>query len=121
SQSQYQFTLWDANYEELVEWAPRIMQTMQALPELTDVATDRQPNGLQATVNINRGEASRLGVNIQSIDSALNNAFAQRQISTIYTQRNQYRVVLEADPDYARDPTDISKLYVPATGGTQIP
>jgi multidrug efflux pump len=121
SQSQYQFTLWDANYDELVEWAPRIMLRMQAIPGLTDVATDRQPNGLQATVNINRGEASRLGVSIQSIDSALNNAFAQRQISTIYTQRNQYRVVLEADPGYARDPADISKLYVPAADGTQIP
>ncbi|KAA0695541.1 acriflavine resistance protein B [Neorhizobium sp. P12A] len=121
SQSQYQFTLWDANYDELVEWAPRVMQRLQADPALTDVATDRQPNGLQATVNINRNEASRLGVSIQSIDSALNNAFAQRQVSTIYTQRNQYRVVLEADPNYARDPSDISHLYVPAADGTQIP
>ncbi len=97
------------------------MQRLQAEPGPTDVATDRQPNGLQATVNINRSEASRLGVNIQSIDSALNNAFAQRQVSTIYTQRNQYRVVLEADPNYARDPGEISRLYVPATDGTQIP
>ncbi|TCR79096.1 efflux RND transporter permease subunit [Rhizobium sp. BK376] len=121
SQSQYQFTLWDANYDELVEWAPRVMQRLQADPALTDVATDRQPNGLQATVNIHRNEASRLGVSIQSIDSALNNAFAQRQVSTIYTQRNQYRVVLEADPNYARDPSDISHLYVPAADGTQIP
>ncbi|MFK0164724.1 efflux RND transporter permease subunit [Rhizobium sp. NPDC090279] len=121
SQSQYQFTLWSANYDELVEWAPKVLERLQALPTLTDVATDRQPNGLQATVNIDRSLASQLGVNIQSIDSALNNAFAQRQISTIYTQRNQYRVVLEADPNYALDPHDISKLYVPATGGTQVP
>ncbi|ASW04597.1 efflux RND transporter permease subunit [Rhizobium sp. 11515TR] len=121
SQSQYQFTLWGANYDELVEWAPKVLERMQALPGLTDVATDRQPNGLQATVNIDRSLASQLGVNIQSIDSALNNAFAQRQISTIYTQRNQYRVVLEADPNYALDPHDISKLYVPASGGTQVP
>jgi multidrug efflux pump len=121
SQSQYQFTLWDANYDELVEWAPKVLERLQSLPELTDVATDRQPNGLQATVNINRSEASRLGVSIQSIDSALNNAFAQRQISTLYTQRNQYHVVLEANTDYARDPTDISKLYVPSSSGTQIP
>ena len=104
-----------------MEWAPKVLERLQALPELTDVATDRQPNGLQATVNINRSEASRLGVSIQSIDAALNNAFAQRQVSTIYTQRNQYRVVLEADPSYARDPNDISKLYVPASGGIQIP
>ena len=121
SQSQYQFTLWGANYDELVDWAPKVLERMQALPGLTDVATDRQPNGLQATVNIDRSLASQLGVNIQSIDSALNNAFAQRQISTIYTQRNQYRVVLEADPSYALDPHDISKLYVPASGGTQVP
>jgi len=121
SQSQYQFTLWGANYDELVDWAPKVLERMQALPGLTDVATDRQPNGLQATVNIDRSVASQLGVNIQSIDAALNNAFAQRQISTIYTQRNQYRVVLEADPNYALDPHDISKLYVPASGGTQVP
>ncbi|MGY5779982.1 efflux RND transporter permease subunit [Rhizobium sp. LEGMi135b] len=121
SQSQYQFTIWGANYDELVEWAPKVLERLQAIPALTDVATDRQPNGLQATVNIDRSLASQLGVNIQSIDSALNNAFAQRQISTIYTQRNQYRVVLEANPNYALDPHDISKLYVPATGGTQVP
>ncbi|WP_271025444.1 efflux RND transporter permease subunit [Rhizobium sp. RCAM05973] len=121
SQSQYQFTLWGANYDELVDWAPKVLERMQALPGLTDVATDRQPNGLQATVNIDRSLASQLGVNIQSIDAALNNAFAQRQISTIYTQRNQYRVVLEANPNYALDPHDISKLYVPASGGTQVP
>ena len=121
SQSQYQFTVWSANYDELVEWAPKVLLRLQALHELTDVATDRQPNGLQATVNIDRSMASQLGVSIQSIDAALNNAFAQRQISTIYTQRNQYRVVLEADPTYALDPSDISKLYVPASGGTQVP
>lgn len=121
SQSQYQFTLWGANYDELVDWAPKVLERLQALPGLTDVATDRQPNGLQATVNIDRSLASQLGVNIQSIDAALNNAFAQRQISTIYTQRNQYRVVLEANPSYALDPHDISKLYVPASGGRQVP
>ena len=121
SQSQYQFTLWDADYDELVAWGPKVLQRLQALEGLTDVATDRQPNGLQATVDINRSEAARLGVSIEAIDNALNNAFAQRQISTIYTQRNQYRVVLEADPNYARDPADISHLYVPTTSGTQVP
>ncbi|WFR95344.1 efflux RND transporter permease subunit [Rhizobium tumorigenes] len=121
SQSQYQFTLWDSNYDELVAWAPKVLAALQAEPALADVATDRQPNGLQATVNIDRNEAARLGVSIQSIDSALNNAFAQRQISTIYTQRNQYRVVLEADPTYALDPEAITNLYVPAADGTQVP
>jgi multidrug efflux pump len=121
SQSQYQFTLWDANYDELVDWAPKVLAELQKEKGLADVATDRQPNGLQATVTINRSEASRLGVSIQSIDSALNNAFAQRQISTIYSQRNQYRVVLEADPTYARDPAKITSLYVPGAGGTLVP
>ncbi|PZM08193.1 efflux RND transporter permease subunit [Rhizobium tubonense] len=121
SQSQYQFTLWDANYDELVDWAPKVLAELQKQSGLTDVATDRQPNGLQANVTINRSEASRLGVSIQSIDSALNNAFAQRQISTIYSQRNQYRVVLEADPTYARDPAKITSLYVPGAGGTLVP
>lgn len=109
------------NYDELVAWAPKVLTALQAEPALADVATDRQPNGLQATVNIDRSEAARLGVSIQSIDSALNNAFAQRQISTIYTQRNQYRVVLEADPTYALDPEAITNLYVPAADGTQVP
>jgi len=121
SQSQYQFTLWDENFQELVTWAPKVMAELKKLPILTDVATDRQPSGLQAMVNINRGEAARLGVSIRAIDNALNNAFAQRQVSTLYTQRNQYRVVLEASPEFAREPADITSLYVPGTGGTLVP
>ncbi len=121
SQSQYQFTLYDDNYDELVAWAPKVLAELRKLPVLTDVATDRQPNGLQATVKIDREAASRLGVSINAIDSALNNAFAQRQVSTIYTQRNQYRVVLEAEKDFARDPAEIGKLYVPGTDGVMVP
>ena len=81
---------------------------MKQVPGLVDVSTDRQPGGLQADVKIDRDAAARLGVDIQDIDNALNNAFSQRQISTIYTQRNQYRVILEVDPRLQRDPSDLS-------------
>jgi multidrug efflux pump len=76
---------------------------------------------LQANVVVDRLAAARLGVRIQDIDNALNNAFSQRQISTVYTQRNQYRVVLEVDPQYQRDPTDLGKVFVPGSGGAQVP
>jgi len=121
TQSQYQFTLWDANYNELVTWAPKILDRLKQEPGLTDVATDRQPNGLQANVTIDRVAAARMGVAIGDIDSALNNAFSQRQISTIYSARNQYRVVIEANNDYARDPAQIANLHVTGTGGIQVP
>ncbi len=96
--SQYQFTLWDPDIDELYAWAPKIMARMKELPGLVDVSNDRDEGGLQLDVKINRDAASRLGVRISDIDNALNNAFSQRQISTIYTQRNQYRVILEVDP-----------------------
>ncbi len=80
---------------------------IQTLPGLVDVSTDREQGGLQVNVSIDRVAASRLGVRVQDIANALNNAYAQRQISTLYTQRNQYRVILEIDPQYQRDPTDL--------------
>lgn len=119
--AQNQFTLWDADFEELVAWAPRVVDRLKTVPGLTDVNSDRQPNGLQANVVIDRQAAARLGVRVQDVDTALANAFTQRQITTIYTQRNQYRVVLEADPLFARDPTDLNRLYVPGAGGKQVP
>jgi multidrug efflux pump len=119
--STYQFTLWDPDYQELIYWAPRVLDKLKTIDVITDVSTDRQPGGLQANVVIDRTAASRLGVRIQDIDSALNDAFGQRQISTLFTQRNQYRVVLEIDPQYQRDPLDVSRLYVNGAGGTQVP
>ena len=77
------------------------------MPEIVDVSSDRQQGGLQVNVHVDRLAASRLGVRAQDIQSALNNAFAQRQVSTLYTQRNKYRVILEIDPQYQRDPTDL--------------
>jgi len=87
--SQYQFTLWDPDIAELFEWAPKILERMKQIPGLVDVSTDREAGGLQLDVKIDRDAASRLGVSIDAIDNALNNAFSQRQISTIYAARDQ--------------------------------
>ena len=116
SSSSYQFTLWDPDLDELLRLVPRVVAKVQSLPELVDVTTDREQNGLQANVVIDRLAASRLGVRIQDIDNALNNAFSQRQISTIYSERNQYRVILEVDPLFQRDPSDLTQVYVAGSG-----
>jgi multidrug efflux pump len=121
SSSSFQFTLWDPDLDELLRLVPRVVAKVQSLPELVDVTTDREQNGLQANVVIDRLAASRLGVRIQDIDNALNNAFSQRQISTIYAERNQYRVILEVDPLFQRDPSDFSHVYVAGPGNTQVP
>jgi multidrug efflux pump len=121
SRAQYQFTLWSPDLEELQRWVPRVLARAKEVPGLIDVDTDREQGGLEARVVIDRVTAARLGVKIQDIDNALNNAYAQRQISTIYTQRNQYRVILEIDPKYQRDPADMAHLYVPGAGGAQMP
>jgi multidrug efflux pump len=121
SSSSYQFTLWDPDLDELLRLVPRVVAKVESLPEVVDVNTDREQNGLQADVVIDRRAASRLGVRIQDIDNALNNAFSQRQISTIYSERNQYRVILEVDPRFQRDPSDLSQVYVSGTGGARVP
>jgi multidrug efflux pump len=121
SSASYQFTLWDADLEELLRLVPRVVERVQKVPELVDVTTDREQGGLQANVIIDRPAAARLGVKIQDIDNALNNAFAQRQISTIYSERNQYRVILEIDPQFQRDPSDLSRVYVSGSGNAQVP
>jgi hydrophobe/amphiphile efflux-1 (HAE1) family protein len=121
SDSSYQYTLWTSDYQELLAWAPRVLAGMQTLPGLVDVSTDREQGGLQVNVAIDRIAASRLGVRVQDIANALNNAYAQRQISTLYTQRNQYRVILEIDPQYQRDPTDLARIYVSGANKTQVP
>jgi multidrug efflux pump len=121
SNSSYQFTLWDPDLGELLKLVPQVSTKLQKLPELVDVNTDREQNGLQANVVIDRTAAARLGVRIQDIDNALNNAFSQRQISTIYSERNQYRVILEVDPLFSRDPSDLTQVYVAGNGSTQVP
>jgi multidrug efflux pump len=120
--SQYQYTLWDPDIDELNEWAPKMLERMKQIPGIVDVSNDRQAGGLQLDVKIDRDAAARLGVRISDIDSALNNAFSQRQVSTIYAQRNQYRVILEVDPRLQRDPSDLKNIYVPSIGGgPQVP
>jgi multidrug efflux pump len=121
SDSDYQFTLWSPDIGDLYAWAPKVVDKIAAIPGLADVSTDREQGGLQASISINRQAAARLGVRIQDINNALNNAFAQRQVSVIYTQRNQYRVILEVDPGFQRDPTDLQRIYVPGSGSTQLP
>ena len=117
----YQFTLSDSDLDELQTWQPRVLERLRKIPGVVDMSTDREQGGLEAEVVIDRPEASRLGVSIQSIDDALGDAFGERQISTIYTQRNQYRVVLEVAPKDQQDPSDLGRIYVPGAGGTQVP
>ncbi|MEA2870307.1 MAG: multidrug efflux pump, partial [Hyphomicrobiales bacterium] len=119
--SQYQFTLWSSDLDELLKWVPRTVERVKTVPGVVDVSTDREQGGFQLNVTIDRPAAARYGVRVQDIDAALANAYAQRQVSTIYTQRNQYRVILEVDPLYQRDPNDLSQIYVPGTGGAQVP
>jgi hydrophobe/amphiphile efflux-1 (HAE1) family protein len=121
SSSSYQYTLWSPNLDELLANMPKVVAKVQSLPELVDVTTDREQNGLQANVVIDRQDAARYGVRLQDIDNALNNSFAQRQISTIYAARNQYRVILEVDPQFQRDPSDLSRVYVAGANGVQVP
>ena len=121
SDSQYQFTLWSPDIELLQQWVPKVLDRVKQVPGVVDVTTDREQGGLQANVTIDRQAAARLGVRITDIDNALNDAFSQRQISTIYTQRNQYRVILEVDRKYQRDPTDLTQVYVPGSGRAQVP
>ncbi len=119
--AQYQFSLWGSDIDELQRWTPRIVERVRAIPGLVDVTTDREQGGLQANVVIDRIAAARFGVDISNIDNALNNAFSQRQVSTIYTQRNQYRVILETDLAFQHDPSDLSRVYVNGAGNTQVP
>ena len=121
SDSDYQFTLWSPDIGDLYAWAPKVVDKISAIPGLADVSTDREQGGLQASITINRQAAARLGVRIQDINNALNNAFAQRQVSVIYTQRNQYRVILEVDARFQQDPADLDRIYVPGSNGAQLP
>jgi multidrug efflux pump len=117
SRTQYQFSVEDADPEELSAWVPKLVERLRALPQLADVASDLQDQGLQAYVDIDRATAGRLGVTPAAIDNALYNAFGQRLISTIYTQTSQYRVVLEVKPEFKKGPAALEDIYVDASGG----
>jgi len=121
SSSQYQYTLSSESLSELLEWAPRVEARMKQLPQLRDIASDQQTRGLQATLVIDRDTASRLGISPSAIDNTLYDAFGQRQVSTIYTQLNQYHVVQEVDANFRNSTEAIQGLYVSSSNGAQVP
>lgn len=121
SRTQFQFTLTSPDQSLLDQWVPRIISRLQELPQLADVASDLQQQGLQAYVEIDRDAASRLGISIAKIDDALYSAFGQRQISTLFTQTSQYRVVLEMDPRLVHGPSSLGNIYVDAASGQPVP
>jgi multidrug efflux pump len=121
SRTQYQYTLVDADLAELSIWAPRVLAKLQTLPELRDVATDQQTSGLQLNVDIDRDTAARMGITPQIVDDTLYDAYGQRQVSTMYTQLNQYRVVMEVKPEFAAHPDGLSRLFVKGKGGSPVP
>jgi multidrug efflux pump len=121
SRTQFQFTLEDPDPDRLAEWVPKLVTRLQQAPELAEVASDMQDRGLQAFLNIDRDAASRLGVRVAAIDDALYDAFGQRLISTIYTQANQYRVVLEVAPRFQIGPDALGQVFVATADGRQIP
>ncbi|KAA0073343.1 efflux RND transporter permease subunit [Tardiphaga sp. P9-11] len=121
SRSQYQYTLTGTDAAQVTEWSQKLVAELRRDPMFRDVSSEAQIGGLRASLDINRQRAGQLGVNLQGVTDTLNDAFAQRQISTIYGQANQYRVVLEALPSQQRDPDVLSKLYLPGVAGAQVP
>jgi multidrug efflux pump len=121
SRAQYQYTLVGTDTKEVGEWSSKLADRLRDNPVLRDVASEAQEGGLRLLVQIDREQAGRLGISMQAINDTLNNAFGQRQISTIYGQANQYRVVLEALPQYQQDPSSLARLFLPGVGGAQVP
>ena len=120
SRTQYQFSLTTPNSALLDQWVPRILDRLRQEPALADVASDLQSRGLQAYVDIDRDAAARLGVRVSDISAALQSAYGQRQIATLFTQANQYRVVLEVDPDYAQGLKALENSYVASSSGQPV-
>ncbi len=121
SRAQFQMTLSDPDETVLAQWVPKVVEKMQALPQLEGVGDDLQPGGLQTSLKIDRDAAARLGVTTSAIDEALYDAFGQRLISTIFTQSSQYRVVLEVAPQFRQGPASLNQVYVPTTSGKPVP
>ena len=121
SRTQFQYTLDDPNTEELNTLAPKVIDVLRTRPELRDVSSDQQDKGLRVALSIDRGTAARLGITPQNIDDALYDAFGQRQVSTIFTELNQYRVVLAVKPDFQQGPGGLQSIYLRGTGGGQVP
>jgi multidrug efflux pump len=120
ARSQFQFTMEDPDEKELALWVPRLIEKLRNLPELSDVGSDMQNQGPQLYVEINRDNASRLGITAAAIDNALYDAFGQRLVSTIFTQTNQYRVIEEVLPEFQKSPANLSSIYIPTATGSQV-
>ena len=121
SKTQYQYTLVDVDGDELNHWAPILLQKLQALPQLSDVASDQQSASPTLKIDINRDVASRLGVDPAYVDEILYDAFGQRHVARIYTTLNEYYVILEVDPGYQLGPNALSRIYAKSTGGGMVP
>jgi hydrophobe/amphiphile efflux-1 (HAE1) family protein len=121
TQTEYQYTVTDTDTEELNHWAPIIEQEMQKMPELQDVASDQQISAAHVAVDIDRDAAYRLGLSMSLIDQTLYDAFGQRQIGTIYTSSNQYKIILEVQPQFQTDPAALSRIYLTTPTGTKVP
>jgi multidrug efflux pump len=119
--AQYQFTLQGDDLDELRTWEPRIRLALSKLPQLADVNTDQQDRSPQITLDIDRAAAAQLGVSMKMLSSTLNDLFGQRQVSTIYKPLNQYRVVLEARPEYTQGPASLDSVYISTASGAQVP
>jgi multidrug efflux pump len=119
SRTQFQYSIEDADAQELAVWAPRLLAKLQSLPQLRDAASDQQNDGLKSDLVIDRDTASRLGILPQAIDNTLYDAFGQRQVSTMFTQLNQYHVVLEVDPSFSQNPDALKNIYVKSSSGVQ--
>jgi multidrug efflux pump len=116
TRTQYQYTLEDPNFDELNEWSEKFVEQLKKVPALEDVATDQQTGGRALHLNIDRATASRLGIAPTTVDNTLYDAYGQRQISTLYTQLNQYHVILETAPEWQRNPSNLGSLYIQANG-----
>ena len=121
SNAQYQYTLQADDLEVLRSWEPRVRNALSQLPELADVSTDQQDKGLQTSLVVDRDAAARLGVNMSALDTALNDAFGQRQVGVIYNPLNQYRVVMELAPEFLQGPETLKHFYVSSNTGAQVP
>ncbi|WP_017232828.1 multidrug efflux RND transporter permease subunit [Pandoraea sp. B-6] len=121
SNAQYQYTLQADDLQQLREWEPKVRNALSHLPNLVDVNTDQQDKGLQTTLDVDRDQASRLGLTMSQIDGVLNDAFGQRQVSTIYNPLNQYKVVMEVAPQWWQSPESLKDIYVVTSAGAQVP
>jgi multidrug efflux pump len=121
SNADYQFTLQGDNLDDLIKWAPRMLERLRKIPQIIDLNTDQQDRGLGAQLAIDRDTAARLGITTQMIDDALYDCFGQRQVSTMYTPLNQYHVVMEVAPQYWQNPTTLKNVYVQSSKGAEVP